>query len=145
MANSIAEKIDNYFISMEWPFDRVDENLWHTSFPGDMQVHEVFISTDEESWLCFRSPVAKAPTEARRAALYEHLLRLNSLVPLTKFGVTEFGDIYAMIDLPTADLDFSEFRTALLTLVNHVDAYDNEIFKLLEDDAHKSSLMAAKA
>lgn len=145
MAKNIAEQIDNYFIAMEWPFDRVDENLWHTSFPGDMQVHEVFISNDEENWLSFRSPVAKAPTDAHKPAVYEHLLRLNSLVPLTKFGVTEYGDIYALIDLPTADLDYSEFRTALMTLVNHVDAYDNEIFKLLEDATHQSSLVHATA
>ncbi len=136
----IAEKIENYFIQMEWPFDRVDESLWHTSFPGDIQVHEVFLSTDEDNWLCFRSPVAHAPAPDRQAALHQHLLRLNSLVPLTKFGVTDMGDVYALIDLPTADLDFSEFRTALQTLVNHVDSYDNEIFKILQDPAHTSSL-----
>jgi len=54
----------------------------------------------------------------------------------------ENHDIFAMIDLPTADLDFSEFRTALQNMVNHVDAYDNEILKVCQDEAHQSSLIA---
>ena len=138
----IAQQIDSYFIEMEWPFERIDEHLWRTQFPGDIQVHDVFVSTDEESWLSFRSPVHGAPAPECAPALFEHLLRLNALIPLTKFCVMENHDIFAMIDLPTGDLDFSEFRTALLTIVNHVDAYDNEIVQLCTDQAHKSTLSA---
>ncbi|MNS58265.1 hypothetical protein D3C72_911800 [compost metagenome] len=138
----LAQRIDSYFIEMEWPFDRVDEHLWRTAYPGDLQIHEVFISTDEPEWISFRSPVTKAPKPACAPALYEHLLRLNALIPMTKFCVMENHDIFAMIDLPTADLDFSEFRTALQNMVNHVDAYDNEILKVCEDEAHQSSLIA---
>jgi hypothetical protein len=138
----LANRIDSYFIEMEWPFERIDEHLWRTAFPGDIQVHEVFVSTDEPSWLSFRSPVTKAPQGKCAPKLFEHLLRLNALIPLTKFCVMENHDVFAMLDLPTEDLDFSEFRTALLTLVNHVDAYDNEIVKICADEAHVSSLAA---
>lgn len=137
---AIADKIDRYFIELEWPFERVDATLWHTAFPGDLQVHEIFVSADEEDWLSFRSPVAKAPKPDCRHRLHEHLLRVNALIPLTKFCVMEAGDVFAMIDLPCHDLSFSEFRTAVMTLVNHVDAYDNEIVKLCEDPGHVSSL-----
>lgn len=138
----LANRIDSFFIEMEWPFERVDENLWRTAFPGDIQVHQVFVSTDEASWISFRSPVTKAPQNACAPKLFEHLLRLNALIPLTKFCVMENHDVFAMIDLPTADLDFSEFRTALLTLVNHVDAYDNEIVQICQNESHTSSLAA---
>lgn len=137
---AIADKIDRYFIELEWPFERVDDTLWHTAFPGDIQVHDVFVSADEDDWLSFRSPVAKAPQADCRHKLHEHLLRINALIPLTKFCVMETGDIFAMIDFPTHDLSFSEFRTAVMTLVNHVDAYDNEIVKLCEDPGHVSTL-----
>jgi hypothetical protein len=136
----LAQRIDSYFIEMEWPFERVDEHLWRTAFPGDMQVHQVFVSTDEPNWLSFRSPVTEAPKAGCAPKLYEHLLRLNALIPLTKFCVMENHDVFAMIDLPTEDLDFSEFRTALLTLVNHVDAYDNEILTICENADHVSTL-----
>ncbi len=138
--SAIGEKIDRYFIELEWPFERVDATLWHTAFPGDIQVHDVFVSADESDWLSFRSPVCKAPKPENRAKVFEHLLRLNSLIPMTKFCIMENGDIYALMDFPIADLDFSEFRTAVLTLVNHTDAYDNEIVKLCEEASATSTL-----
>lgn len=138
--NPIADKIDRYFIELEWPFERVDDTLWHTAFPGDIQVHDIFVSSDETEWISFRSPVAPPPMPECRANLHEHLLRINSLIPLTKFCLMTSGDIFAMIDLPTADLDFSEFRTAVQALVNHVDAYDNEIVELCQNPNHVSSL-----
>ena len=51
--SAIGEKIDRYFIELEWPFERVDATLWHTAFPGDIQVHDV-LSTDagRESLAC---------------------------------------------------------------------------------------------
>ena len=140
----IAQRIDSFFIEMEWPFERIDEHLWLTAFSGDLQVHNVFISTDEPEWLSFRSPVCKAPKPECAGALFEHLLRLNALIPMTKFCVMENDDVFAMIDLPTADLDYSEFRTALTNIVNHVDAYDNEIVKICENAEHRSSLSASK-
>jgi hypothetical protein len=122
--------IDQYFITMEWPFEAIDEGLWRCFFQGDIQLHDVFVSADEPGWVSFRSPVCPPVPEASRFAVYEHLLRLNALVPLTKFCVLDDGQVFAMIDLPVADLDFSEFRTAVETLVNHADAFDNEIFRL---------------
>lgn len=136
----IRNTIDSYFIEMEWPFDRIDEDLWQTAFEGDIQTHVVFVSTDEEDWVSFRTKVADGPAPECAVNLYEHLLRLNSLVPLTKFCIMENHDVFAMIDLPTADLDFGEFRTAVLTLVNHVDAYDNEIHQICKVKEHQSSL-----
>lgn len=143
--SATADKIDRYFIELEWPFERVDDTLWHTAFPGDMQVHEIFVSADEPDWLSFRSPVAKAPKGECAGKLHEHLLRLNALIPLTKFCIMENGDVFALIDLPCHELDFSEFRTAVMTLVNHVDAYDNEILKVCEDPGHVSTFERAGA
>jgi hypothetical protein len=122
--------IDQYFIAMEWPFQALDPGLWRCEFPGDIQTHDVFVSADEPGWVSFRSPVCPPVPESKRFAVYEHLLRLNALVPLTKFCVLDDGRVFAMIDLPVADLDFSEFRTAVETLVNHADAFDNEIYHL---------------
>jgi hypothetical protein len=140
--SQVAQKIDNFFTQVEWPFERLDEHLWRTAFPGDKQVHELFVSFDGEDWLSFRTFVAPAPRPECALTLYTHLLRLNSLIPLTKFCVMENGDVFGLIDLPTADLDYSEFRTALLSLVHHTDAYDNEILAICERPEHTSSLAA---
>jgi hypothetical protein len=142
---SIADRIDNFFIQMEWPFERIDNHLWVTRFPGDIQVHEIFISHDEENWITFRSVVCQAPRAGCERALQEHLLRLNGLIPLTKFCQMEDGSVFAMVDLPTADLDYSEFHVALTTLANHVDAYDNEIMVLRADQDAHSSLLPTRA
>ena len=140
----VASLIDTYFIDMEWPFERVDAHLWRTSFPGDIQTHEVFVTTDDPQWVSFRTRVVpNPPRQECTASLYEHLLRLNSLIPLTKFCVTDNHDVFAIVDLPTADLDLSEFKTAIMTLVNHVDAYDNEIVKICSEPSHASSLKPA--
>lgn len=138
--SNLADRIDSFFIEMEWPFERVDATLWRTAFQGDIQVHQVFVSTNEDAWLSFRSPVSPAPKAECANNLFRHLLRLNGLIPLTKFCVMENNDVFAMVDLPTVDLNFSEFRTALTTLVNHVDAYDNEIHKICATQDHVSSL-----
>ena len=137
---TIADRIDSYLIQMEWPFERVDATLWHTAYQGDIQLHEVFISLDDERWVSLRSRVTKAPKDACRAVVFEHLLRLNSLIPLTKFCIMQNGDVFALVDLPSAGLDASAFRTALMTLINHVDAYDNEIISLCENPEEASSL-----
>lgn len=142
---SLAEKIDSYFIQMEWPFERVDEHLWRTAHQGDIQVSQIFVSTNEEHWISFRTRVSGAPAPACAAATHEHLMRLNSLIPLTKFCTMENGDVFAMIDLPTPDLDYSEFRTALLNLVNHVDAYDAEIVAICQDPDRSSTLKKGAA
>jgi hypothetical protein len=139
---TIADRIDSYFIQMEWPFERIDNSLWRTAFPGDIQVHEVFVSTDD-TWVSLRSMVGKAPAPACRAKVYEHLLRLNSLIPMTKFSIMDNGDIFGLIDLPCFDLNYSEFRAAVTNLINHVDAYDNEILALCQDESKTSSLAPA--
>lgn len=139
--SSIAEKVDGYFIELEWPFERIDEGLWRTAYPGDMQVHEIFVSTDDPQWLSLRSKVAEAPPAAAQSLLYAHLLRLNALIPMTKFGVSPAGEVFAYADFPTADLDFSEFRTAVRNLVNHVDACDNEILRIIQAPQEGSSIV----
>lgn len=135
-----ADRLDSFFIQMEWPFERLDDTLWRTAYQGDLQLHQVFVSLDEEHWVSLRSMVSKAPAEGCRPAVHEHLLRLNSLIPLTKFCVMENGDVFALVDLPTHDLHFTDFRTALHTLINHVDAYDNEILSLCQNPGETSSL-----
>lgn len=140
---SIAEKVDGYFIELEWPFERLDDGLWRTAYPGDMQIHQVFVSTDDPQWLSLRTMVAEAPPSAAQNLLYAHLLRLNALIPMTKFGISPTGEVYAYADLPTADLDFSEFRTAVRSLVNHVDACDNEILRIIAEPTQGSSIVKA--
>ncbi|MEB3284941.1 MAG: YbjN domain-containing protein [Candidatus Sericytochromatia bacterium] len=127
---TLAQKLDQYFIDLDWPFERCDETLWRTAFPGDLQVHEVFVSIDEPGWLSFRTMVCREIPTAVKPQVYERLLRLNALIPLTKFCVMDGGEIFAMVDLPTDDLDYTEFRAAILTLVNHADAHDNEILAM---------------
>ena len=87
---------------MEWPFERIDDSLWRTAYPGDIQIHEVFVSLDEDKWISLRSMVNKAPKQECRFKVYEHLLRLNSLIPMTKFCIMENGDIFALQDLRNA-------------------------------------------
>lgn len=132
---ALAQNLDQYFIDLDWPFERLDDTLWRTAFPGDLQVHEVFVSTDEPGWISFRSPICREIPAEVRPRLYERLLRLNALIPLTKFCVMEGGEVFAMVDLPTHDLSFAEFKTALQTLVNHADAHDNEILGLVAPSA----------
>lgn len=138
--STTAERIDSYFIEMEWPFERVDATLWRTAYQGDLQLHQVFVSVDSAQWVSLRSMVGHAPKPECAHKVYEHLLRLNSLIPLTKFSIMENGDIFALVDLPTHDLHFTDFRVALQTLINHVDAYDNEILSLCEKPEETSSL-----
>ncbi|MDB5097749.1 MAG: hypothetical protein JWM80_2170 [Cyanobacteria bacterium RYN_339] len=139
---TIADRIDSYFIQMEWPFERIDNTLWRTAFPGDLQIHEVFVSSDDV-WISLRSMVGRAPAAGCRAKVNELLLRLNSLIPMTKFSIMENGDIFALIDLPAFDLNYSDFRSAITNLINHVDAHDNEILALCTDEAKTSSLAPA--
>lgn len=134
-----AERIENYLIQLEWPHERLDETLWRTEFQGDLQLHEIFISADEDGCISFRSHVCPAPKPESALTVYRHLLRLNSLIPMTKFCIAASGDVFALLDLPTNDLQQSEFRAALTAIVNHVDHYDNEIIALCEDSSRRSS------
>lgn len=135
-----ADRIDSYFIQMEWPFERIDTTLWRTAYQGDIQLHVVFVSLDEDKWVSLRTLVGSAPRPECRGTVHEHLLRLNSLIPLTKFCTMENGDVFAMVDLPSSDLHFTDFQMAIKTLINHVDAYDNEIVSLCQNPDESSSL-----
>ncbi|HEY9723197.1 MAG TPA: YbjN domain-containing protein [Oscillatoriaceae cyanobacterium] len=134
-----ADRIERFLINLEWPHERLDETLWRTLYQGDLQLHEIFISADEDGCVSFRSRVCGAPKAESTLTVYRHLLRLNSLIPLTKFCIAASGDVFALLDLPTQDIVQDEFRAALTAIVNHVDHYDNEIIALCEDPARRSS------
>ena len=78
----------------------------------------------------------KDPECERR--LYRHLLRLNYEINMAKFTVDPDGDITLTVELPTENLDYSEFADAINALSYYADEHYLEILNLAQDPTARS-------
>ena len=113
---SIVEKDETYTISL---LAEVDDGS-----------HKLYIKFAEDSkWIYFSSKFVTVNNNNKND-LYEKLLSLNYLTTLTKFGLAPSGSVYAMIELPLPELNYSEFVSGLRRLVNDINKYKKEIIDL---------------
>ena len=123
-----------------WPFERIDENTWRSGFRGDVNSFRFFVRLTE-NWIFFTIvPFVVAPKNQECALqLYRHLLRLNREMNMAKFAIDDDADVVLTVELPTENLDESEFKDALDALSYYADRHYVEVLNLAQVDPRKQS------
>ena len=133
------DQILGYLKKFDWEPESVstDENEQITIvlFANiDIKDIEIKIRFSESGlWLYFSS-LFLSKVENNQVNVYEELLNLNYKTTLTKFGISDEKNIYALIELPLIELDFSEFSSALKRLVNDINKYIIPCVELIRGD-----------
>lgn len=120
-----AETIEAYFEQYSWGYERLDDTHFFTGFSSEVTDTFSIYVTLAPNWVYFAiAPFVKAPTDAEcERNLYKHLLRLCHEINLAKFSVDSDGDVVLTVELPRADLDYSEFSDALSALSYYADIH----------------------
>jgi hypothetical protein len=132
------ETIEEYFAQYGWAYDQTSESDFRTGFRGDVSSFRIVIRIAGE-WVYFSiSPFVVAPEDATcERKLYKHLLKLNYEMNMAKFTVDGDGDVILTVELPSENLDYSEFSDALGALAYYADDNYAQVFILAHvPDAH---------
>ena len=127
-----AETIDGYFQQYGWNYTRAPEsNDWDTGFRGEVSTFRILARLAND-WIFFViNPFVLAPQDPECARkLHWHLLRLNQDIILVKLALDEDDDVLLAVELPTENLDYSEFADAINALCYYADDTYLELLNL---------------
>ena len=119
-----AERVEEYLAKDGWPFERVDGHTWRSGFRGDVNSFRFFVRLTD-NWIFFTIvPFVVGPKlEAAELRMYRHLLKLNREINMAKFAIDDDADVVLTVELPTENLDESEFKDALDALSYYADKH----------------------
>jgi hypothetical protein len=146
MAVDVAA-IHQFFATYGWRYDFDEPTVtWHTGFRGDNANFNIFVHLTG-NWLYFTiCPLVNAPGDPEcERKLHQHLLRLNNSINMAKFGIDNDGDVVLTVELPTENLDYSEFADGLNAISYYSDAHYLEILNVARDPEYKPTTAEAAA
>ncbi len=129
------ETVHAFFKRYGWHFEYdPGTHTWLTGFRGDTSNFNVLVHLTDD-WLYFIvSPFVNAPRdEACERSLYLHLLRVNHAINMAKFSVDSDGDVVLTVELPTENLDYSEFADGINALSYYADQHYMDVLNLAQD------------
>jgi hypothetical protein len=128
-----ATRVEEFLTKDGWPFERVDDHTWRSGFRGDVNSFRFFVRLTD-NWIFFTIvPFVVAPkSEASALALYRHLLRLNREINMAKFAIDDDADVVLTVELPTENIDESEFKDALDALSYYADKHYLDVLNLAQ-------------
>jgi hypothetical protein len=129
-------RVEEFLTKDGWPFEKVDDVTWRSGFRGDVNSFRFFVRLTE-NWIFFTIvPFVVAPKlEATALALYRHLLKLNREINMAKFAIDDDADVVLTVELPTENLDESEFKDALDALSYYADKHYLDVLNLAQTKA----------
>jgi hypothetical protein len=105
---------------------------WQLGYKSQ-RMFEVFL-TLTRSWTYFHIPVLpetprvlKGEDHAAQSTFLDYLLQINNTWYMAKLGLNEAGQVLAMLEVPTQELDFDLFRHITRLLAAYLDLYAREI------------------
>lgn len=127
------ETIDSFFEQYGWTYDKNVDDTWLTGFRGDVASFRIFVKVTEH-WAFFTiAPLVVAPQDEEcTRRLNWHLLRMNRDINMAKFCLDSDGDVVLTVELPTENLDYSEFSDAMGALCHYADDTYLEILNLAQ-------------
>jgi len=126
-----AETLEEYFEQYKWTYQKLDETYFRTVFRGDVSTFTIQIRIAGD-WVYFSIvPFVVSPQDPDcELKLYKHLLHLNHEMNMAKFTVDSDGDVNLTVELPSENLDYSEFCDALGALAYYADDNYAQVFVL---------------
>lgn len=130
-----VETVNDFFKQYGWQFEYdPSTRTWLTGFRGDTSNFDVLVHLTDD-WLYFIiSPFVNAPREENcERGLYLHLLRVNHAINMAKFSVDSDGDVVLTVELPTENLDYSEFADGINALSYYADQHYMDVLNLAQN------------
>jgi len=127
------QRVEEFLTKDGWPYERVDDHTWRSGFRGDVNSFRFFVRLTE-NWIFFTIvPFVVAPKlESSALNLYRHLLKLNREINMAKFAIDDDSDVVLTVELPTENLDESEFKDALDALSYYADKHYLDVLNLAQ-------------
>jgi len=128
------QDIDGFFEQYGWSYTRQEDSRdWSTGFRGDVASFRIFVRLTD-NWVYFTIiPFIVGPKDsACKVKLYWHLLRLNREANMAKFALDKDDDVVLTVELPSENLDYSEFSDALGALCYYADDTYVEMLNLAQ-------------
>lgn len=132
--------IPAFFQMYEWTAQRVDANVWLSSFATDRDEDFDLYVASASDWLHFAiSPFAPRPRPECAPALHLALLELNQQMRLVRFAVDEDGDVNMLADLPQSAISFASFAAVLDTMVYYTQELAHEVARTATQVGYRSA------
>ena len=130
-----ADTVEQLLKADNRPYERIDPGTWRSSFHGEAKSFRFFVRLTE-NWIFFTIVpfVRAAPSGPAERRLHRYLLRLNREINMAKFAIDDEGDVVLTVELPTENLDASEFRDALDALVFYADKHYVEVARAAQEE-----------
>jgi hypothetical protein len=112
--------VEAYLRQGERNVQKLEENVWIVGIRGPNKDFNVLVRLANK-WLYMGVPFPKKPELQYLAKLYPYLLTENFRMNMAKFCVGEEKEILLTVELPTSDLQLSEFEAALNLLCGYAD------------------------
>jgi hypothetical protein len=135
------QEIDKYFEQYGWETDKKDDNNWYVYVKGKFINYNLYCDLSEYFLFIYIVPICRIPEdETCKVNLFEHLLRLNRDISVTKFVLT--GEVVELLGvLSTDSIQFEEFEGMINLLLYNADNNYLEIMNISGDPNEVSSYL----
>lgn len=137
------DRFKGYLKKFEWEPHSItqdDDGQYTVKLLANIDIKEIELKIhfkEDGHWVYFSS-LFLPKIEKNHIQVYENILRLNYSTIMTKFGISEGKNIYALIELPINDLDYNEFTSALKRMVNDINKYIIPCVELLRKEGEET-------
>ena len=126
--------VEKYLKQLKRRFKPIDENTWLITHRGEVNSFRLFVRLIP-NWILFTIyPFVMSPkSRDARLKLYAYLLGLNHQMNLAKFSLDEDEEVVLVVEFPTENLDYSEFKDALDILSYYSDKFYLDVLNLAQE------------
>jgi hypothetical protein len=125
------DKIVEYLIQTEMPFEQVQEGMWLVHDENDLIDNIVLIHTPPVITFRVKLMEVSSISDETRLSLYSHLLALNSSEMVAGAYGLEGESVVIIDSLQSENLDFNEFQGSLDSIAMAIREHYSEIRALV--------------
>lgn len=124
------QEVDKFFEQYGWETDKKDDNSWYVYVKGKHTNYNLYADLSEYFLFIYIVPFVRIPEDEKcRMNLYEHLLRLNRDISVTKFVIS--GEVIELLGvLSTDSIQYEEFEGMINLILYNADNNHLEIMNL---------------
>jgi hypothetical protein len=137
--------IEGYFANIGWTFEKIDQGLWILKYKGGAKDYDIFVELTPQ-YLVLVVPILERVREGCKEKLWYHLLRLNYMTNIVRFGLNKRDEVLLTLELPIGSISYQEFQKGVQHLCTIVDdAFPEILFLSQKIDALSSFVRESQA
>lgn len=135
------QEVDGFFEKYGWETDKKNDNAWYVYVKGKYTNYNLYADLSEHFLFIYIIPFVHIPEDEKcRVNLYDHLLRLNRDISVTKFVIS--GEVVELLGvLATDSVQYEEFEGLIQLLLYNADENYLEVMNLSGDPNEISSYL----